>query len=82
MQFRITLMFHEIQDFPEIVLDELDIEAQYGMVEHVHSMAVAEPVQLGEIEVEEKRRQGYEALHSMPCTACTRALHYAALVAH
>ena len=53
-KFRITLMFHEIQDFPEIVLDELDIEAQYRMVEHVHRMAVAEPVQLGEIEVEEK----------------------------
>jgi len=47
-KYRLTFMFHEIQDFPDVELDELEMELQYCMVEHVHRMAIGAPLKLGE----------------------------------
>ncbi len=48
-KYRLTLMFHEIQDFPDVALDKLDMEIQYRMVEHVHRLAISAPVRIGDI---------------------------------
>jgi hypothetical protein len=53
-KYRIALMFHEVQDFPDVQLDELEMELQYCLVEHVHRMAIGAPIKLGE-ENEESR---------------------------
>ena len=47
-KYRLTFMFHELQDFPDVKLDELEMELQYVMVEHVHRMSIGHPIKLGE----------------------------------
>ena len=46
-KFRLTVMFQELQDFPDVELDELEMELQYVMVEHVQRLAIGKPMTLG-----------------------------------